>query len=707
MSRQFKITLLITGTLMLLAACQTGTPTSTPVSITMTPAPAVLPANTPAAVDTAAPPPAAPQAPASVFGWVWHDECAVSGEGGTVTASAGCTQMGGAYRANGVKDANEKPIGGVRVKLGAGPCPAIGLLEMDSITTDVSYSFTNLKPGTYCISIDPLSEPSSAKLLPGNWTYPAFAAGPISTTVTLASGENKYDVNFGWDYQFLPATHEACTYRAAFLGDVTIPDNTITAPGSSFVKTWRLHNDSTCAWGPGLKLHSLAFFNGNPMGAPAEVPLPTVVQPGGTIDVSINMVAPAQPGTHRSEWMLQLAAGPLLGVGPDGQTPLYTQIVVQAGQPNYPPPCTYRATFLGDMTMPDNAVLSPGAPFVKTWRLRNDGTCSWGPNAPVYAVTNVNGNSFGAPNVLPMPVAQPGAIVDLSINMVAPAAPGTYRSDWMFMVKEGGLRGVGAQGETPLYTQIVVQNPQPACVYRAAFLGDVTIPDNTVIAPGAAFVKTWRLRNDSNCAWGRGQALHSLAFLGGNQMNASTQVEIPFSVQPGQPVDLSVPLVAPSLPGTYRNEWKLKVDNGPLIGVGADGQNALYVQIVVPEAPCTYRATFLGDVTIPDNSLVLPGQPFRKTWRLRNDGTCAWGQNAVVHAVTNVNNQPLGAPTTIGMPTVPPGGVVDLSIDMIGPSSGGTYRSEWMFMLKEGGLRGVGALGETPLYAQIVVPGLP
>jgi hypothetical protein len=704
MSRTLKVGLLITTALLLLAACQSD-PVSTPLpENTAAPtAPVVVPTNTLPPVGTSA-----PVAPGSIFGWVWHDECAVNSAGGTVQATAGCTQAGGAYHANGVKTIDEQPIGGVKVQLGAGACPSAGLLAMETITADVSYGFTNLKPGTYCVTIDPLSEPNPAKLLPGNWTYPALVDGAISTTVTLSSGENKYDVNFGWDYQFLPAVGEACTYRAAFLGDVTIPDNTITAPGAPFVKTWRLRNDSTCAWGPGLKLHSLYFINGNQLGAPAEVPLPSVVQPGGTIDVSINMTAPNQPGTYRSEWMLQVADAMLLGVGPDGQTPLYTQIVVQAGQPNYPPPCTYRATFLGDVTMPDNAVLSPGAPFVKTWRLRNDGTCAWGPNAPVYAVTNINGSSFGAPTVLSMPVAQPGSIIDLSINMAAPNAPGNYRSEWMFMVKEGGLRGVGLQGETPLYTQIVVQNPQPACVYRAAFLGDMSVPDNSPIAAGAPFIKIWRVRNDGNCAWGPGSALHSLVFLGGNQMNAPTQVEIPTVVQPGQAVELSVPLVAPNLAGTYRNEWKLKVDNGPLIGVGPSGQSPLYVQIVVPSnAPCTYRATFLGDVTIPDNTLISPGQPFRKTWRLRNDGTCAWGQNAVVSAMTNVNNQPLGAPMVIGMPSVPPGGVVDLSIDMIGPNQPGTYRSEWMFMVNEGGLRGVGAQGETPIYAQIVVPGLP
>jgi hypothetical protein len=138
--------------------------------------------------------------------------------------------------------------------------------------------------------------------------------------------------------------------------------------------------------------------------------------------------------------------------------------------------------------------------------------------------------------------------------------------------------------------------------------------------------------------------------------------------------------------------------------VGPDGQAALYVQIVVPNnAPCTYRATFLGDVTIPDNTQLSAGQAFRKTWRLRNDGTCAWGPNARVHSVTNVNNNPFGAPVVIAMPDVPPGGTVDLSIDMVAPGGFGLQRSEWMFMVNEGGLRGVGAQGETPLYVQIYV----
>jgi hypothetical protein len=395
---------------------------------------------------------------------------------------------------------------------------------------------------------------------------PAATATPIPPTATTAAPT-------------VPPVSTACTYRAAFLGDVSFPDNTITAPGSALIKTWRLRNDGNCAWGPGQYAHSLVFFNGTPMGAPSEVALPMYTPPGGVVDVSVNLIAPQQDGTYRSEWMLMVAQGPLFGVGPYYQTPLYAQIQVQRGIPD------------------------------------------------------------GGP-----------------------------------------------------------------CYYAASFLGDASVPDNSPIAPNAPFIKIWRLRNDGNCAWGPGYALHSLVFLGGTPMGAQPSMELPQVVQPGQTVEVSVPLVSPGLAGTYRAEWKLRADSGQLIGVGPGGQAALYVQIVVPNnAPCTYRATFLGDVTIPDNTPMSPGQMFRKTWRLRNDGTCAWGANGPVRSMTNVNNNPFSAPVLIDMPDVQPGGVIDLSIDMVAPGGFGLQRSEWMFMVNEGGLRGVGAQGETPLYVQIYV----
>ncbi len=264
----------------------------------------------------------------SINGWVWHDLCAVSGEGGSIKPSAGCVQAGLLYHANGILENGEPPIGGVKVTLGAGACPSAGLKETTTITTDLSYSFVGLEAGTYCVAIDPLQEPNAAKLLPGSWTHPASVDGPISTTISLKAGENKFDVNFGWDYQFLPPVNEACLDKPVFVADVTILDNTAIAPGTTFTKTWRVRNDGNCTWGPGLTLHGLSFVYGAQLGAPTEVPLAQNVPPGSTFDVSIAMIAPDDPGLYRSEWLFHIADGPLLGVGADRQTPLAAQIIV-------------------------------------------------------------------------------------------------------------------------------------------------------------------------------------------------------------------------------------------------------------------------------------------------------------------------------------------------------------------------------------------
>jgi hypothetical protein len=134
----------------------------------------------------------------------------------------------------------------------------------------------------------------------------------------------------------LPTPHGdgACSYKATFLGDVTVPDNTVVPAGTAFVKTWRVRNDGTCTWGTaGYALHSLVFVRGNQLTAPNPVPLPAAeVRQGGIVDISVPMVAPASQGTFRSEWMLQVDNGPRIGVGPNGNTPLYALII--AGPPS-------------------------------------------------------------------------------------------------------------------------------------------------------------------------------------------------------------------------------------------------------------------------------------------------------------------------------------------------------------------------------------
>ncbi len=121
--------------------------------------------------------------------------------------------------------------------------------------------------------------------------------------------------------------------------DITIPDGTILAPGEDFVKVWRLRNAGTCTW---TTDYAVVWVGGARLGAPAEVPLNAVVPPGGSIDVSVPMQAPLDPGTYQSYWKLRNAHGQLFGLGPTGQDVFWVKIVVAEDTPT--PTATATAT---------------------------------------------------------------------------------------------------------------------------------------------------------------------------------------------------------------------------------------------------------------------------------------------------------------------------------------------------------------------------
>ncbi len=113
--------------------------------------------------------------------------------------------------------------------------------------------------------------------------------------------------------------------KAEYVADVTVPDGTIFAPGTAFTKTWRLKNVGTCTW---TTSYSVAFLNGEQMSGPASINLPSSVAPGETIDLSVNLTAPAINGTYRGYWMLKNAGGTLFGIGTSGDKPFWVEIKV-------------------------------------------------------------------------------------------------------------------------------------------------------------------------------------------------------------------------------------------------------------------------------------------------------------------------------------------------------------------------------------------
>ena len=130
---------------------------------------------------------------------------------------------------------------------------------------------------------------------------------------------------------------------------------------------------------------------------------------------------------------------------------------------------------------------------------------------------------------------------------------------------------------------LIAETPSPRCNIAAPGVPiDVTIPDDTQFAPGEAFTKTWRLQNVGDCTWTTG---YSLVLFSGEPMSAPSSVPLPQNVAPGNPVDVSVDMVAPMLAGVYQGYWKIKSASGEEFGIGANGNDPFWVRIQVLDLP--------------------------------------------------------------------------------------------------------------------------
>jgi uncharacterized protein YkwD len=89
--------------------------------------------------------------------------------------------------------------------------------------------------------------------------------------------------------------------------------------------------------------------------------------------------------------------------------------------------CSDSASFVADVTIPDNSILSQGKTFEKTWRIRNTGTCSWNEN---YSMVFVNGDQLNSTASIPFKATAPGATLDVSVNLVAPSVDGVYTGNY-------------------------------------------------------------------------------------------------------------------------------------------------------------------------------------------------------------------------------------------------------------------------------------
>jgi hypothetical protein len=153
-------------------------------------------------------------------------------------------------------------------------------------------------------------------------------------------------------------------------------------------------------------------------------------------------------------------------LAPAVPTPELTQPPAQTAEAQVSPTITHTPTggpeeagcnkieFVADVTITDDTSIEPGDTFTKTWRLRNIGTCTW---TTGYALVFVDGDKMGGADEVPLLAnVTPQSTVDISVDLTAPEANGTYRGNWRLRSGKGTVFGLGEDADVSFWVQIVV-----------------------------------------------------------------------------------------------------------------------------------------------------------------------------------------------------------------------------------------------------------
>ncbi len=106
------------------------------------------------------------------------------------------------------------------------------------------------------------------------------------------------------------------------------------------------------------------------------------------------------------------------------------------------------------------------------------------------------------------------------------------------------------------------------------------------------------------------------------------------------------------------------------------------------------NSAYISDVTIPDGTILAPGQTFVKTWMVQNTGSCTWSAD---YSLTYVSGNAMGGSTTTINQSVASGSQAKVSVSLKAPSTEGTFTGYWRLTNQQGVAFGIS------VYVKIVV----
>ncbi len=111
------------------------------------------------------------------------------------------------------------------------------------------------------------------------------------------------------------------------------------------------------------------------------------------------------------------------------------------------------AAYVADVSVPDKTRFDKNAEFIKTWRVRNSGTCAWSADTKLAFVS---GSQLGAASPVTVGALDVSRTIDISVPMKALDQDGAYTGIWQLRNEDGAFGGqlsvviqVGAQVAAP------------------------------------------------------------------------------------------------------------------------------------------------------------------------------------------------------------------------------------------------------------------
>jgi hypothetical protein len=109
---------------------------------------------------------------------------------------------------------------------------------------------------------------------------------------------------------------------------------------------------------------------------------------------------------------------------------------------------------------------------------------------------------------------------------------------------------------------VISATATPACTNNLAFKEDVTIPDGTVVSPGALLDKRWKVQNSGTCNW---DERYHIQFVSGQALGAPTEQAL-YPARGGSELTIQIIFTAPTEPGLYESAWQAYDPDGNAFG---------------------------------------------------------------------------------------------------------------------------------------------